>query len=79
MAPQEFPEITLHDTRRALMAGVPVQECRVHAGLVAAPDALGLDAIESKSGLGRMTLMGDPRRGTPGVLPCEGQSSVLLH
>ncbi|MET7761730.1 hypothetical protein ABZS71_06700 [Streptomyces sp. NPDC005393] len=76
---QEFPKLSLHDTRRALMAGVPIQECCVHAALVTNPDILGLDAIEARSGLGRMTLLGDPRRGTPGILPAEGQSSTLLY
>ncbi|WP_216586841.1 hypothetical protein [Streptomyces brasiliscabiei] len=56
-----------------------VQEARVHAALVGRPKLKGLTAIEAHSGLGRMTLMGDPRRGTPGVLPAEGASSGLLY
>lgn len=79
---QEKPEsrpVTLADTRRALMAGaVTVHEARVHAALVLSPDLLGLSAIEASSGLGRMVLTGDPRRGTPGVIPAEGQSSTIL-
>jgi hypothetical protein len=77
--PQGFPEITFHDTRRALMAGVPVQECRVHAGLVSDPDTRGLDGIEVRSGLDRKVLYGRPDRGTSGVIPAEGQSSGLLR
>lgn len=75
---QESPEPSLHDTRRALIAGVPVQECRVHAALVLR-EMTGLDAIEAHSGLGRKTLLGEPGRGTSGILPAEGQSSALLH
>ncbi|MGR6973220.1 hypothetical protein ACU639_27140 [Streptomyces cynarae] len=76
---QESPETSLHDTRSALIAGVPIQECRVHGALVTYPDVLGLDAIEARSGLGRKTLLGEPGRGTSGILPAEGQSSALLH
>jgi hypothetical protein len=75
----ERSEATLHDTRRALMAGaVGIQEARVHAALALEPELKGLSAIEMRSGLGRMTLCGDPRRGSPGVIPDEGSSSVLL-
>jgi len=71
---------SLRDTRRALLAGaVSVHEARVHAALALEPELKGLSTIEMRSGLGRMTLCGDPRRGTPGVIPAEGCSSVLLH
>ena len=72
-------DLSLHHTRWALQAGVPVQECRVHAALVADPDVRGLDGIEAKSGLGRKTLLGEKVRGTSGVLPAEGESSSILR
>ncbi|MGW3734748.1 hypothetical protein [Streptomyces sp. NPDC005148] len=78
----ESPGTSLHDTRRALMAGVSIQECRVHAALIAYPDALGLSAIEVHSGLDRKTLYGHSEksgRPSPGVIPAEGQSSALLR
>lgn len=75
----ERSEVTLHDTRRALVAGaVGIHEAQVHGALVLDPELLGLSGIEMRSGLGRMTLCGDPRRGTPGVIPAEGSSSTLL-
>jgi hypothetical protein len=76
----EGSAVTLRDTRRALLAGaVSVHEARVHAALVLDPEMLGLDAIEMGSGKDRKVLYGRPDRGTAGVIPAEGCSSILLH
>lgn len=72
--------VTLHDTRRALVAGaVGVHEARVHAALVLNPTQQGLSGIEAACGLDRMVLMGRPGRGDKGILPAEGCSTVLLY
>ncbi|QHA04592.1 hypothetical protein GQF42_15995 [Streptomyces broussonetiae] len=67
--------------RQALLDGVvSVHEARVAVALTLNPDACttGARSIEVVSGLSMEALFGRPSRGTSGVIPLEGQRSVLL-